>query len=300
MSLLTSSRRRGRRHQTDSPEVVAEVLVGDVGIRHVAVAAITPISTPAVTHDEALLVVVETNDGDRVTADVLLVLLRHRHHAGLSDLRRFERCEHVETENNREPFLQASLEMLQVLIHTHVLDRAVFQGFGEAIVGRLLGELGDVVRPHVFRADALLTDGLDPSPDFRASILIDRSIQEPFVPIDEQPRRHEGVLDALFQLVEVITEADGVRGAAAERALVVDRGAEGTQVEHRVSGFAARGIAQIAMVLPVSLPAAVQAVLLRCFVLPRAPVIRSRGDLLGLRIDRRVALRFGDFLSFHD
>src|SRR3569833_1270511 len=103
--------------------------------------------------------------------------------------------------------------------------------FGVATGGRLGLELGDHVGPHRLRTGALLTDGLDAIAKHRAGIIVNTVFDDSLVVVDEQARRSEYLREALLHLVELDRAADGVGGAAAELALVVNGRAVVTKID---------------------------------------------------------------------
>src|SRR6185437_14897349 len=86
-----------------------------------------------------------------------------------------------------------------------------------------------VVRPLVLGTHALRRYALHPVADLGARVIRDMAFHGPFVVIDEQARGHE-IGQALFLEIELESAADGVRGAAADPALVVHGRALAAQI----------------------------------------------------------------------
>jgi hypothetical protein len=114
------------------------------------------------------------------------------------------------------------------------------------------------VGPFGFGAITLFADAFDTIANLRAAVGINRVFDGAFVVIDEQARRRENLRELLFHPVELNGGGDGIGGATAELALVVNQRALRAQVHfgrRRGGQLNGRAIELVAMVRQIRKPA---------------------------------------------
>src|ERR1019366_9231205 len=88
-------------HQPNSPEVVGQVGVGQIRVRHHEITFQSPSGSPGVPYDEVLCRVIVTDTDDRVTADYLFLRSGHGNDSGLRHLFALKALVHREPEDKR-------------------------------------------------------------------------------------------------------------------------------------------------------------------------------------------------------
>src|SRR5260221_9022183 len=196
-----------------------------------------------------------------MTSEHALAQLRHRDDTGRGDIWRLEALVHGETEHERKTASQAREQWrCRLVIEAQVLAHLLLQRRAIAPVRRLGREALDVIRPEVLGAEAAFDHRLDAVADLRARVAVDGALEGALVVIDEEPRRHDRRRLPLLLLEELQRAGDGVRGAGAERTLVVARCEALAQVDLRWKRARDPGrglIAKVALVWNVSDPAEV-------------------------------------------
>mmetsp|Transcript_7149 Transcript_7149/g.20219 ORF Transcript_7149/g.20219 Transcript_7149/m.20219 type:complete len:328 (+) Transcript_7149:225-1208(+) len=209
-------------HGLDGPHVAGQEGVADVVIGHVEVARITPALAPRVAHDDDLLLVVVANGHDGVASEGGVLGLRHGHVARAGHRLRAEGRQHYEAEDEGETLFQHTLDILDGLWHARILRGPVRRGRRVAALRGPHRELRFVVLPLLLGAHADLAQAHDAVADGGPRILINAALHGALVVVDEEAAGNE-VLQPFLDLVEVEGGPDGVGGAAAEVALVVER-----------------------------------------------------------------------------
>ena len=165
-------------------------MVSKIRIGHGEISVHSPIRTPGIANQKALLAVVVSHRHHRVSADLLFDIgIRHRHDPRSSHLVGFEALVHGKTEHERIAFGQTSFHLPQVLRDPVIRDHLVLQRVDIRLVRRLLShniQIG-AVRPLVLRANSLLHDRLDSIADASAAVLIHSAFPYAFVVVNEQP-----------------------------------------------------------------------------------------------------------------
>ena len=108
-SLLLGCSLFERFNPIDGPEIMCQLLLLDVGIRHVEVALVSPIVTPGISHNEYLLGIIIANSSDCMPSPNLITLLWHHHHACLRGFGKA--CQDSEAKNKRISMIDASLHL---------------------------------------------------------------------------------------------------------------------------------------------------------------------------------------------
>src|SRR6266568_728757 len=281
-------------YQADGPEVGGQAWLDQVRVRDREVAANAPVLAPRVAHQEPLARVVVAHRHHGVTADWPLAPHRHRRMAAPRHGLGFEALVNREAEDEWIAGREAALHLVQVLHQARVLHRAVELGVPVRAQRRLGRELRDVVGPLRLGARSDARDSLYAVADLRAAVRPHRVLDDALVVVDEEARRHEDG-ELLLHLIELDRPADGVRRAAAEGALVVDRRAPAPEVgarRQRGEKLRRRGVQVVALVGLVRDPA-VAADLARLghdlssLTARRSPCRIIAGALLGLPSNTR-------------
>ena len=164
---------------------------------------------------------------------------------------------HRETQHKGVAGGEAAPHLREGARNALVTERLVLGGTRVRRGRGLERELADIVRPLGLRADALFGDGFDAVADLGAGVGGNGVFGRPFVVVNKEAGGRE-VGETLFEAVEFNGGADGVGGAGAEVALIVNGGAFGAEVDLGGQGaqvFEAGGEEMIAVVGEVGEPA---------------------------------------------
>lgn len=229
----------------DSPNVLSQLRIGDVGIRHVEVALVTPTFAPRIPHNEALLEVVIAHSGHGVAATHLVPWLRHDHVPRLGHVAG-EAGQHSEAENEGIAVLDASLQLIQLLRDLGVAhDFALLGQVVATLVGLLLEEVMlVVVLPLFLGANAQLLHNFDAITDHGACVPVHTALHIPFVVVDEETAGREIcevciILHHLLVQGEVKGGGQGIGRAASQVSLIEDGEATilRTQIHELLASF---------------------------------------------------------------
>ena len=139
-----------------------------------------------------------------------------------------------------------------------ISNGGVFRRLGVAAHRRFEFKLTDDIRPEGLGTGALFGYGFYPVAEHGAGVGGDAAFEDAFVVVDEEARGDEDLREALFHLVELDGAADGVSGATAELALVVNGRAFAAEIDARRKGAeegGRRGVEEIALVGAIGDPA---------------------------------------------
>ena len=209
-------------HHPDRPKIIRKILVEQVHVGESEVSFYTPSRSPRIADDKPLVSVIVADGKDGMASFELFVRFRHRSMSRFCDSRAHEARIDRKPKDERITGGKTSLHLIRDLRNALVEDRFVHHSIVVARCGGFVFKIGDFVRPESFGTVSLRADALDPVAYLRAAVGVDCSFHRALVVIDEQPRRHK-VFYFFFHLVELNRGGDGVRRAASELSLVVDR-----------------------------------------------------------------------------
>ncbi len=206
---------------SNRPEIVGEVPIAEVIIRHGKVTLLTPIGAPRVTNQKALPGVVVTHTDYGVATQNLFALSWQIKNTRFRHRRRFERSINSETEDKRETLGQTGSHLVgrcnpMIGSNLVLLRRRVTRA------SRFFFERGDVIRPLLFWTHALFRERLDSVSNKGATILIYCSFDCSLVVVDKQPTEINKLL-AILYLKKLKCANQGIRGAAPEISLIFNR-----------------------------------------------------------------------------
>src|SRR5205807_1126757 len=108
---------------------------------------------------------------------------------------------------------------------------SVFGRFPIAGRGRFGFEPGNEIRPHRLGTGALFDDSFYPVAEHGARVGVGGPFDDALVVVDEETRGNKDLREPLFHLVELDGAADGITGATAQLALIVNGRALRTQID---------------------------------------------------------------------
>jgi hypothetical protein len=219
----------------DGPDIVSEIGVRQIGVRHPEMPSLTPIRAPRVSDQKHLLLIIVAEATHSMPSNSTLTRLWHRQDTAISDSLTLEAVVHGEAKDERVTSCQTSTQLSQSLRNTLVLDGKICGANLVALSGRLgacpracgpsvscrVGS-STIVWPHSLRADADSGNTFDAVTNLGAGVGVDVAFHAALVVVDEEARRHKigylGFLDGQ----ELECTADGICSAATDLALVVD------------------------------------------------------------------------------
>src|SRR6266480_963349 len=185
------------------PEIVREVIVRDIIVRHGEIAFDAPVRAPGITNENTFRRVLVARGHHCVAAELFLAGLGQVQLTGSGNLFGLERLINGETEDERVAFGEALFHLLQS-------DDAVIGG--DLVIGGFLitghrwfsGEPGDLIRPFLFAAHTELDERFDSIADHRAGVVVDCALHRPFVVVNEQSAQiRHGVAGFLFDVLQI-------------------------------------------------------------------------------------------------
>src|SRR5437899_4795254 len=193
----------------EGPEVVCQVVVRDVVVRHREITLDAPVRAPRVADEYTLGGVVVTHGYHRVAPELFFAGLRQVQLAGLGNFLGLERLINRETEDERVTFGEALAHLLQTddaMIRGNLMIGRLFVARGR----RFLGELRNLVWPLLFTAHTKLDERFDAVANHRARVVIDRAFHRAFVVVNEQPAQiGDRVTGFLFKEFQVANQSVG-------------------------------------------------------------------------------------------
>src|SRR5215470_18589949 len=224
------------------PEVGRHSTRRQVGVWEGEVALLAPIGSPGVPDDKPLRSVVISDREHGVTTEHLLTGLWHRCHACAGHLLALETLVNRKSEQEGAASSQATAQLVQVLDDSMVSRYPVAERLLVALLRRLLtvpGPRGEwpavggggrvIVGPVGLGTDAKRCYAFYSVADLSTRVELDMTLHGPFVVVNEQARGHE-IGKALLLEIELKGRCDGIRGAAAYPALVVNGRAAAAQI----------------------------------------------------------------------
>ncbi len=244
-------------HHADCPEIGGQRGAEQVRVGHCEVAVLAPGFAPRIADDEALSAVLVPDREDGMAAHQFFARTGQVEGAAFGDVLSLKGGVDAEPQHKGISRGETAPHLREGSRNALVTERLVLGGDGVRPGRGFDGEFAGVVGPVGFGADALLGHGFDPVADLGAGVRGDGVFGGSFVVVDEEAGGNE-VGEALFEAVEFDGGANGIGGAGAEVALVVNGGALGAEVDLGGQGsqvFDACGEEMIAVVGEVWEPA---------------------------------------------